>query len=87
MARMYNRTCTSVYQVVRLQNQENGMRVVQNKRVSGYLFIASGCVFFLGALVGLIGKQVSLCTMFAGLGCMFVAIGIAYLRRVKGQYR
>ncbi|BBP00314.1 hypothetical protein [Sulfuriferula nivalis] len=53
------------------------MRVIQNKKRSGYQFIMGGCMFFVAAFVG---KQVA----FYGVGAMFLAIGAAYLRKAKG---
>lgn len=58
------------------KSEEIGMSVVQNKKRSGYLFLAGGCAFFLAAFFG---KQAA----FYGLGAMFLAIGASYLRKAK----
>lgn len=49
---------------------------VQNKRTSGYLFIAAGGMFLLAAFIG---KQVA----FYGIGAAFIAIGVSYRVRAK----
>jgi hypothetical protein len=40
------------------------MSVAQNKKLGGYLFIGSGCLFFLAAFVGKL-------VVFYGVGAMF----------------
>jgi len=45
-------------------------------KISGYLFIAAGCCFFLAAALG---GQVAFC----GVGAALIAAGAAYLARAK----
>jgi hypothetical protein len=44
----------------------------QNKKLSGYLFMGSGCLFFIAAFFS---KQVAFC----GVAAMFIALGALYL--------
>lgn len=48
----------------------------KNPKLSGYLFIAAGCMFFLAAYHG---KQVA----FWGAGIAFIAIGGSLVARAK----
>jgi uncharacterized membrane protein HdeD (DUF308 family) len=48
----------------------------KNSRVSGYLFIASGCLFLFGAFLG---KQIA----FIGVGAMLIATGVVHLTIAK----
>lgn len=53
---------------------DRGLKVSnqRNKKLSGYLFMGSGCLFFIAAFFG---KQVAFC----GVGAMFIAVGALYL--------
>jgi uncharacterized membrane protein (UPF0136 family) len=48
----------------------------KNTKVSGYLFIAAGCMFFFAAYLG---KQVA----FWGVGLALIAVGATYVARAK----
>jgi len=48
----------------------------QNAKRSGYLFLASGCMFFTAAIFG---KQLAFC----GIGVAFIAIGATTLQKAK----
>ena len=50
----------------------------KGRKVSGLLFIAAGCMFFLAAAIG---RQV----VFGGVGAAFVAIGASYLAMAKSD--
>lgn len=57
------------------------MSNTQSPKRSGYLFIASGCLFFAVALFG----QHPATYGFFGVGIAFIAIGTSTLRKAKRE--
>jgi hypothetical protein len=58
---------------------------VKNQKLSGYLFMSAGGVFFIAAVVGaVIGRQPAFYSFF-GIGAAFVAIGAAMLQKAKRE--
>lgn len=57
-------------------NGENGVSKSKSTKLSGYLFIVAGCLFFLTAYLG---EQVT----FYALGAVFVALGASHLMRAR----
>ena len=55
----------------------------RNQKLSSYLFMSAGGIFFVAAVVGaLIARQPAFYAFF-GVGAAFVAIGAAMLRGMK----
>ena len=54
--------------------KESRLPIPQNKKRSGYLFLAAGAMFFVAAWLG---KQPA----FYGIGAMFIALGAGALHR------
>lgn len=58
------------------------MSTSENPKLSGYLFMTAGCLFFLAAIVGAIIAGQPVFYSFFGVGAAFIAIGVAALRKV-----
>lgn len=56
---------------------------VQNQKLSGYLFMSAGAIFFAAALVGAVIAKQPVFYSFFGIGAAFFAIGAAMLHRTK----
>jgi hypothetical protein len=58
---------------------------VKNPKLSGYLFMFAGGIFFVAAVVGAVIARQPAFYSFFGIGAAFVAIGIAMLHRTKRE--
>jgi bacteriorhodopsin len=59
------------------------MSTVPNKKLSAYLFLVAGGIFFVAAIVGAIIARQPAFYGFFGIGAAFVVIAIALLHRAK----
>lgn len=61
------------------------MSTSTNPRLSGYLFIAAGCAFFVAAVIGGVFAERPVFYSFFGIGAAFIAIGAFVLRKARAQ--
>ncbi|OOG43605.1 hypothetical protein B0E51_02110 [Rhodanobacter sp. C05] len=72
-----------VYLTLDKSKDHRDVSTVQNQKLSGYLFMSAGGIFFVAAVVGAVFARQPAFYSFFGIGAAFVAIGTAMLHRAK----